>query len=58
MTDEPISERVSEVEQIIEQLENSEVSLAEAKDLHTRGQDLLHELEQELDVGTGEVDER
>lgn len=61
LSDEEISEMdieatVTRVENIVETLENGEISLSEAKTLHTNAGKLLDHLETELDVGEGDID--
>lgn len=51
----PISDRVDRIERIIETLEDGEVSLDRAQELHEEGQDVLAELQDELAVGEGTV---
>lgn len=51
----PITERTERLEEIIAALNEDEVSLAEAKDLHAEGQALLEELRDELELGEGTV---
>ena len=53
--DASISDKTERLEEIIAQLEDGEVSLERAKDLHNEGTRLLEELEEELDIGDGEV---
>jgi exodeoxyribonuclease VII small subunit len=56
MTEETtISEKVDRVETIIETLEDDDVSLERAQELHAEGQALLEELQADLDVGSGEI---
>ncbi len=50
-----ISEKTERLEEIIAQLEDGEVSLERANELHNEGTHLLEELEKELDIGEGEV---
>jgi len=58
MKDETIADKTDRLEQIIEQLENGEVSLEQANELHAEGTELIAELESELAVGDGEVIDR
>ena len=51
----PISEKVDRIETIVEKIENGDVSLEEAQQLHEEGQTLLKELQDDLEVGNGEV---
>jgi exodeoxyribonuclease VII small subunit len=53
-----ISERVERVEEIIETLEDGEVSLERANELRDEGEELLDGLRSALDVGEGEITER
>ncbi|WP_279629721.1 exodeoxyribonuclease VII small subunit [Haloarcula quadrata] len=46
------------LEQIIDQLEDGDVSLERANELHAEGTELIAELESELAVGDGEVIDR
>ena len=57
MTDTPITDRTDRLEEIIETLEDGDVSLERAKALHEEGQAILEELQAELDVGEGDVTE-
>jgi len=58
MKDETIADKTDRLEQIIEQLENRDVSLERANELHAEGTELIAELESELAVGDGEVIDR
>jgi exodeoxyribonuclease VII small subunit len=58
MKDETIADKTDRLEQIIEQLENGEVSLEQANELHAEGTELIAELESELAVGDGEIIDR
>ncbi|GGK77271.1 exodeoxyribonuclease VII small subunit [Haloarcula sebkhae] len=58
MKDETIADKTDRLEQIIEQLENGDVSLERANELHAEGTELIAELELELAVGDGEVIDR
>jgi exodeoxyribonuclease VII small subunit len=58
MTDKPIGEKTDRLEAIISQLEDGEVSLERAQELHEEGKRILADLESTLDVGDGEVEER
>ena len=51
----PISDKVDRIETIVERLENGDVSLEEAEELHVEGQTLLEALQEDLDVGDGNV---
>ncbi len=53
--DASISDKTERLEEIIAQLEDGEVSLERAHELHNEGTRLLEELEKELDIGEGEV---
>ena len=55
---ETIGEKTDRLESIIEQLEDGEVSLERAKELHEEGRALLTELETELDRGEGDIFEQ
>ncbi|AXR77484.1 exodeoxyribonuclease VII small subunit [Natrarchaeobaculum sulfurireducens] len=56
--DASISDKTDRLEEIIAQLEDGGLSLERAKELHTEGTRLLAELEEELDIGGGEIIER
>ncbi|MDQ2074536.1 exodeoxyribonuclease VII small subunit [Haloarcula sp. H-GB4] len=58
MKDETIADKTDRLEQIIQQLENGDVSLERANELHAEGTELIAELESELAVGDGEVIDR
>jgi len=58
MKDETIADKTDRLEQIIEQLENGDVELERANELHAEGTELIAELESELAVGDGEVIDR
>lgn len=53
-----IEEKVDRVETIIDLLEEGDVSLARAQELHDEGHAIIDELRDELDVGDGTVVER
>ncbi len=53
----PISEKVDRIEAIVETLENGDVPLEEAQDLHEEGQTLLERLQNDLNVGDGTINE-
>jgi len=57
-TTDTIGEKTDRLESIIDQLENGDVSLEQAQELHEEGKDLLTELEAELDSGEGEIFEQ
>lgn len=52
---EQIAQKRERLETIIDQLEDGEVSLERAKELHTEGKELIQELETDLDLGDGAV---
>jgi len=54
-TSESITAKTGRLEEIIAQLEDGEVSLERAQELHAEGKTLLEELDAELDVGEGEI---
>lgn len=54
-TDTSIGEKVERIEDIIETLEEGDVSLERATELRDEGESLLAELRSDLDVGDGEV---
>lgn len=58
MTDDAIAAKTDRLEQIIDQLENDDVPLERANELHAEGKELLAELETDLDLGDGTVTER
>jgi len=53
--DSEIHDRLSRVEEIIEQLDADECNLDEGTALHEEGQELLTEVQEILDEGSGEV---
>jgi exodeoxyribonuclease VII small subunit len=53
--DSEIHDRLSRVEEIIEQLDADECDLDEGTALHEEGQELLTEVREILDAGSGEV---
>jgi exodeoxyribonuclease VII small subunit len=53
--DQEIHDRLTRVEEIIEQLDADECDLDEGTRLHEEGQELLAEVRQILDNGRGEV---
>lgn len=55
MTEQSIGEKTDRLEDIIAQLEDGEVSLERANELHEEGQELLEDLESALDIGDGTV---
>jgi exodeoxyribonuclease VII small subunit len=54
----PIDDHVDRVEQIIETLEDGNVSLERAQELHKEGQEELEDLQDLLSLGDGSVVER
>ncbi|MEF8814755.1 MAG: exodeoxyribonuclease VII small subunit [Halovenus sp.] len=58
MKDQTIADKTDRLEQIIEQLEDGDVSLERANELHAEGTELIAELESELAVGDGKVIDR
>lgn len=56
MKDADIELRTNRVEEIIEILEEEDVSIERAKELREEAESLLDELERDLDVGEGEVE--
>jgi len=58
MKDETIADKTDRLEQIVEQLEDGDVSLERANELHAEGTELIAELESELAVGDGEIIDR
>jgi exodeoxyribonuclease VII small subunit len=57
-TDDSIATKTDRLEAIITELEDGDVSLERAQQLHAEGESLLEELEEELDLGDGEIIER
>ncbi|MXR43112.1 exodeoxyribonuclease VII small subunit [Halobaculum sp. WSA2] len=53
--DQEIHDRLTRVEEIIEQLDGDECDLDEGTNLHEEGQELLAEVKEILDNGRGEV---
>ena len=53
--DSEIHDRLSRVEEIIEQLDADECDLDEGTALHEEGKELLREVRELLDEGSGEV---
>ena len=53
--DSEIHDRLSRVEEIIEQLDADECDLDEGTELHEEGEELLAEVREILDEGSGEV---
>lgn len=58
MTEKSIGKKTDRLEEIIAQLEDGEVSLERANELHEEGQELIDKLERELDIGEGDILER
>lgn len=56
--DDSIAAKTDRLEAIITELEDGDVSLERAQQLHAEGESLLGELEEELDLGDGEIIER
>ncbi|WP_302083481.1 hypothetical protein [Salinibaculum rarum] len=56
--DQSISEKVERVNDIIETLENRDVSLSKAKDLRDEAHTLLESLETDMDLGDASIIER
>ena len=54
-TSESIAAKTDRLEEIIAQLEDSEVSLERAQELHAEGETLLEKLDAELDIGEREI---
>lgn len=52
---EAIAQKRERIEEITEQLEDGEVSLERAKELHAEGKELLASLRDELDLEDGSV---
>lgn len=52
---ETIAQKRERIEEITERLENGEVSLERAADLHAEGKELIESLEADLDLGEGSV---
>ncbi|MCU4802366.1 exodeoxyribonuclease VII small subunit [Halobacteria archaeon HArc-gm2] len=55
MTENSIGEKTERLEHIITQIEDGEVSLERANELHEEGQQLIDELQGQLDIGDGDV---
>jgi len=53
-----IGQKMDRIQEIIAQLEDGEVSLDRAKQLRDEGKDLLHDVEDQLDLGDASVIER
>jgi exodeoxyribonuclease VII small subunit len=54
-TDDSIAAKTDRLEEISAHLEDSEVSLERAQELHAEGETLLEELDAELDIGEREI---
>lgn len=54
-TDGEIGAKMDRVRDIIEQLEDGEVSLERTKELHDEGKEILTDVESDLDLGDGSV---
>lgn len=52
-----IERRVERIETIIEELESADVSLGEARELRDEAKTLLEDVQADLDVGDGTVEE-
>jgi len=50
-----IGEQTARLEAIITQLEDGEVSLERAKELHEEGKQIVEQLETDLEIGDGSV---
>ncbi|WP_254810708.1 exodeoxyribonuclease VII small subunit [Natronosalvus amylolyticus] len=50
-----IGEQTARLEEIITQLEDGEVSLERAKELHVEGKAIVEQLEADLEVGEGTI---
>jgi exodeoxyribonuclease VII small subunit len=57
-SDDPIVAKTDRLEAIISELEDGDVSLGRAQQLHAEGESLLKELEEELNLGDTEIIER
>jgi exodeoxyribonuclease VII small subunit len=57
-SDESITAQIERLEAIITELEDGDVSLERAQQLHTEGEHILKALEDEYDLGEGEIIER
>lgn len=56
--DDSIDEKVDRIETIIDLLEEDDVSLDRARELHDEGHAIIDELRDDLDVGDGTVVEK
>lgn len=54
MTDD-IETKIERIEEIIDLLDDGDVSLSRGKELHREGKELLEEIESDLQVGEGRV---
>lgn len=57
-TDDTIAEKTDRLETIIAELEDGDVSLERAQQLHEEGQNILDALSEELDIGEADIVER
>lgn len=57
-SDESITAQIERLEAIITELEDGDISLERAQQLHTEGERILKALEDEFDLGEGEIIER
>jgi exodeoxyribonuclease VII small subunit len=57
-SDESITAQIERLEAIITELEDGDVSLERAQELHTEGERILKALEDKYDLGEGEIIER
>lgn len=53
--DATINEKTRRLEEIIATLEDGDISLEKAKNLHSEGQELLKALQNDLELGEGEI---
>jgi len=56
--DRNISEKLDRVETIIETLDDGDISLEQAKELHEEGRALLDSLQADMDLGEADITER
>ena len=57
-TDDSIAAKTERLEAIVAELEEGDLSLERAQQLHAEGESLLEALESELDLGDGEILDR
>jgi exodeoxyribonuclease VII small subunit len=57
-TDGEIGTKMDRIQEIIDQLEDGELSVERAKHLHDEGKELLADVEDELDLGEASVIDR